>query len=41
MAFEFTISALSFTEYLDGMKAKDEIYNQAYESIHNSLLNSL
>jgi len=28
-------------EYLDGMKAKDEIYNQAYESIHNSLLNSL
>jgi len=28
-------------EYLDGMKTKDEIYNQAYESIHNSLLNSL
>jgi len=28
-------------EYLDGMKTKDDIYNQAYESIHNSLLNSL
>ncbi|XP_071368260.1 nicotinamide riboside kinase 2 isoform X2 [Centroberyx affinis] len=28
-------------EYLDGMKSKEEIYNQAYESIQNSLLNNL
>jgi len=28
-------------EYLDGMKSKDEIYNQVYESIQNALLNSL
>lgn len=31
----------NFIEHLDGMRTKDEIYNQAYESIHNSLLNSL
>ncbi|KAK0147705.1 Nicotinamide riboside kinase 2 [Merluccius polli] len=28
-------------EYLDGMKSKDEIYNQVYQSIQNTLLNSL
>ncbi|XP_034144307.1 nicotinamide riboside kinase 2-like isoform X1 [Esox lucius] len=26
-------------EYLDGLKSKEEIYNQVYESIHNNLLN--
>ncbi|XP_061680866.1 muscle-specific beta 1 integrin binding protein isoform X1 [Syngnathoides biaculeatus] len=28
-------------EYLDGLKSKEEIYNQVYEDIHNSLLNRL
>ncbi|KAM4605378.1 nicotinamide riboside kinase 2-like [Polymixia lowei] len=28
-------------EYLDGMKSKEDIYNQVYESIQNSLLNNL
>uniref|UniRef100_A0A671PWA5 Nicotinamide riboside kinase 2-like n=1 Tax=Sinocyclocheilus anshuiensis TaxID=1608454 RepID=A0A671PWA5_9TELE len=28
-------------EYLDGLKTKDEIYNQVYEDIHNTLLNRL
>ncbi|XP_026879588.2 nicotinamide riboside kinase 2 isoform X2 [Electrophorus electricus] len=27
--------------YLDGMKSKDELYNQVYEDIQNSMLNSL
>ncbi len=29
------------TEYLDGLKTKDEIYNQVHEDIHNTLLNRL
>ena len=29
------------SEYLDGKKTKEEIYNQVYKSIQNSLLNSL
>lgn len=29
------------TEYLDGMKPKEEIYNQVYENIQNTLLNIL
>ncbi|XP_018583571.2 muscle-specific beta 1 integrin binding protein isoform X1 [Scleropages formosus] len=28
-------------EYLDGLKTKDEIYNQVYEDIQNTLLNRL
>ncbi|XP_036377367.1 muscle-specific beta 1 integrin binding protein isoform X2 [Megalops cyprinoides] len=28
-------------EYLDGLKSKDEIYNQVYEDIQNTLLNRL
>ncbi|XP_055077149.1 muscle-specific beta 1 integrin binding protein isoform X2 [Periophthalmus magnuspinnatus] len=28
-------------EYLDGLKTKEEIYNQVYEDIQNSLLNCL
>ncbi|CAL8320607.1 unnamed protein product [Arctogadus glacialis] len=28
-------------EYLDGRKTKEEVYNQVYKSIQNSLLNSL
>ncbi|XP_072516021.1 muscle-specific beta 1 integrin binding protein isoform X2 [Salminus brasiliensis] len=28
-------------EYLDGLKTKDEIYNQVYEDLHNNLLNRL
>ncbi|XP_016388218.1 nicotinamide riboside kinase 2-like isoform X3 [Sinocyclocheilus rhinocerous] len=28
-------------EYLDGMRTKDELYNQVYEDIQNSLLNVL
>ncbi|XP_071343938.1 nicotinamide riboside kinase 2-like isoform X2 [Trachinotus anak] len=28
-------------EYLDGLKTKDEIYNQVYEDIQNNLLNRL
>uniref|UniRef100_A0A8C1XR71 Muscle-specific beta 1 integrin binding protein n=2 Tax=Cyprinus carpio TaxID=7962 RepID=A0A8C1XR71_CYPCA len=28
-------------EYLDGLKTKDEIYNQVHEDIHNTLLNRL
>lgn len=28
-------------EYLDGLKTKDEIYNQVYEDVHNTLLNRL
>ncbi|KAG9338460.1 hypothetical protein JZ751_025694 [Albula glossodonta] len=28
-------------EHLDGMQSKDEIYNQVYEDIQNTLLNSL
>lgn len=28
-------------EYLDGMTSKEEIYNKVYETINNSLLNSL
>ncbi|XP_076847507.1 nicotinamide riboside kinase 2 isoform X2 [Brachyhypopomus gauderio] len=27
--------------YLDGMKSKDELYNEVYENIQNTLLNSL
>ncbi|KAM4548968.1 muscle-specific beta 1 integrin binding protein isoform 2-T3 [Odontesthes bonariensis] len=37
---EMEDSGLSF-EYLDGLKSKDEIYNQVYEDIQNSLLNRL
>ncbi|XP_077440972.1 muscle-specific beta 1 integrin binding protein isoform X2 [Vanacampus margaritifer] len=28
-------------EYLDGLKCKEELYNQAYEDIQNNLLNRL
>lgn len=28
-------------EYLDGSKSKDEIYQQVYEDLHNTLLNHL
>ncbi|XP_068599193.1 muscle-specific beta 1 integrin binding protein isoform X2 [Brachionichthys hirsutus] len=28
-------------EYLDGMKGKEEIYNQVYEDVQNNLLNCL
>lgn len=28
-------------DYLDGLKTKEEIYNQVYEDIHNNLLNRL
>lgn len=30
-----------WTEYLDGMASKEDIYNEAYKSIQNSLLNYL
>lgn len=29
------------SEYLDGLKPKEEIYNQVYENIQNTLLNNL
>ena len=29
------------TEYLDGLKTKEEIYVQVYEDIQNNLLNRL
>lgn len=30
-----------FTDYLDGLKTKEDIYNQVYEDIQNNLLNRL
>lgn len=32
---------LLFAEYLDGLKSKEEIYNQVYEDIQNNVLNRL
>ncbi|KAM9848970.1 muscle-specific beta 1 integrin binding protein isoform 2-T2 [Aulostomus maculatus] len=37
---EMEQSCLDF-EYLDGLKSKEEIYNQVYEDIQNNLLNRL
>lgn len=34
-------STFCVAEYLDGLKHKEEIYNQVYEDIQNNMLNRL
>lgn len=38
---DLTLVVFFWTEYLDGMTSKDDIYNKVYESVQNSLLNNL
>lgn len=33
------LTPLSLPVYLDGLKSRDELYNQVFEDIHNKLLN--